>query len=215
MMNLFGNGLTDPNAPKGLNPIKMQGADVLVDNAFLTQDEASTLIAQLVAETQWQQHDVVVHGNTYKQPRLVAWHGDAGSYSYSGLTLQPEPMTPLLKKLQARIEAATGADFNSVLINRYVAGHAHGIGHHSDNEKELGTDPTIAMLTLGEGRALEFQPLPWRVRELPEASNTNVPTPPGSLLVMRGKTQRNWKHGVTKRKGQTDRVTLTFRKIYN
>jgi hypothetical protein len=44
---------------------------------------------------------VVVYGKRYLQPRLTAWHGEAG-YTYSGLRLEPLPMTPLLEQLRER-----------------------------------------------------------------------------------------------------------------
>lgn len=128
---------------------------------------------------------MVVQSNTYKQPILVAWYG-TGAYTYSGLSLTPKPMTSLLVRPQVRVEVATGRSFNSVLLNRHVARHNHGIGHHADNEKELDRDPLIAMLTFGEGRFLEFKPRSWLAKRHPSAATTRIETPEGSLLVMRG-----------------------------
>lgn len=138
-----------------------------------------------------------------------AWYG-TGADTYSGLRLVPKPMTRLLGQ---KIEAATGRSSNSVLLNRYAAGHQHGIGHHADNEKELGRDPVIAMLTLGEGRFLELKPRSWLAERHPAAATTRIDTPEGSLLVMRGQTQRNWTHGLPKALREPDRITLTFRQI--
>lgn len=185
----------------------MKGATVAIHNAFLSREEADATLCLLLSETRWEQRRVTVHGKTWPQPRLVAWHGSA-DYSYSGLQLAPTPMTPALETLRSRIEDTLCHPFNSVLLNRYVAGQNHGIGFHSDNEPELGTQPTIAMLTLGDPRALEFQPKSWTVDQA-----RRIPTPHGSLLVMSGDTQRNWTHGVHKQRGPADRVTLTFRNI--
>lgn len=201
--DLAGAGLTDRCLP---------GAIVELQSDFIRAEAREKIRNTLIDTIAWEQRDVVVQGRAYKQPRLVAWYG-TGAYSYSGLSLVPKPMTPLLTRLQERVEAATGRRFNSVLLNRYVAGHNHGIGHHADNEKELGRDPVIAMLTFGEGRFLEFKPRSWLAERHPSVATIRIETPEGSLLVMRGQTQRNWTHGVPKALWQRDRITLTFRQI--
>lgn len=220
-MGAFGNSLRGNAGHQSNNSLLgkgtladlgLPGATIEAQSDFIAADACDQILERLTQTIEWEQRDVVVHGNTYKQPRLVAWYG-TGAYTYSGMRLEPKPLTSLLRKLQDRVETATGRSFNSVLLNRYVAGQLHGIGHHSDNEPELGRDPTIAMLTFGEGRELEFKPKKWLLEKHPELGTTAVPTPPGSLLVMRGATQRNWLHGVTKRRGQRDRITLTFRTI--
>lgn len=187
--------------------IKLKGADLTLVSDFISPANADLYFKHLQSETPWEQRDVVVQGRTYPQPRLVAWYG-TGSYTYSGLKLDPLPLSPLLEELKQVVEAETGANFNSVLLNRYVAGRNHGIGFHSDSEPELGRQPLIAMLTFGEERALEFEPKPW-IKD----DKRKVPTPHGSLLVMAGDCQKNWKHGLPKKVGIRDRITLTFRTI--
>ena len=91
-------------------------------------------------------------GKQYSQPRLVAWYGDPDcSYTYSGITLAPLPWTGLLLDIKNRIECITATTFNSVLLN-YYRDHRDSMGLHSDDEPELGTQPEIASLSLGEER---------------------------------------------------------------
>ena len=188
--------------------INVPGAELVYDAEFLTREESDQLLAELVRDVPWEQRDVVVHGKTWPQPRLTAWYGPA-AYTYSGLTLDPHPLTPAMQKLQERIEAITDTRYNSLLLNRYVAGKNHGIGAHADNEKELGRDPIIAMVSLGEERALRFEPARWNTQGQP----FSVPCAHGSLTIMGKGTQRNWRHGVPKAVGRRDRVTLTLRSI--
>lgn len=195
-----------------LNDIGLPGAKIELQRGFVNAEASSKILRRLNETIEWEQRDVVVGGKTYAQPRLVAWHG-TGSYTYSGMKLEPKPMTRLLASLQEKVEEATGQKFNSVLLNRYVAGQYHGIGHHSDNERELGPNPVIAMLTFGEGRFLEFKPKNWLIAKHPSAIPTRVETPAGSLLVMGGLTQKNWMHGIPKMRWQEDRISLTFRTI--
>ena len=190
-----------------MNTIEITRGQLSIEQGWLAQDTADRLLALLLATVPWEQRNVVVHGKTFPQPRLTAWFG-TGAYSYSGTSFAPLPMTEELAWLQRKLEAQLGTTFNSVLLNRYVAGSFHGIGMHSDDEKELGRNPTIAMLTMGEERALHFEPKKW-IDDTPR----QVPTPHGSLLVMAGEIQKNWKHGLPKSKFTRDRVTLTFRNI--
>ncbi len=102
-----------------------------------------------------------------------------------------------------------GSSFNSVLLNYYRDGR-DSMGLHADDEPELGPEPVIASLSLGATRNLYF-----RHRRCKELATVNVPLPSRSLLVMRGETQRNWKHGIRKvARPCGPRVNLTFRHIF-
>ncbi len=123
------------------------GGTVLVDEGFLEPAAAEHLFAQLLAQTPWQQE--VGRGRPF--PRLTAWYADEGLvYRYSGVTHRGTGWTPTLLSLKQRIEAEAGADFNSMLLNLYRDGK-DSIGFHADDEPELGVNPVIASLSLGEG----------------------------------------------------------------
>jgi alkylated DNA repair dioxygenase AlkB len=155
------------------------------------------------------QEDITVFGKTHPQPRLVAWHGDPGaSYTYSGIHHEPVPWTPLLQGLREKVEDISQHHFNSVLLNYYRDGR-DSMGLHADDEPELGRDPVIASLSLGEQRSLYF-----RHRSRRDLDNLNLSLPDGSLLIMSGATQENWKHGMRKLSRHCGpRVNLTFRLI--
>ena len=190
--------------------IPLPNADVRLDADFLPRDQADALLARLVATLPWEQRDVVVQGRTFPQPRLTSWHGDAGAYTYSGLTLEAKPWTPELDLIRDRIEAATGIRFNSVLANLYRAGRRDSIGMHSDSERELGRQPTIASVSLGRERDFVLAPKKGR-----PGARTALRLPHGSLLVMAGRTQDDWLHGVDKEAAPSPaaRLNLTFRTI--
>ncbi|MFK7974885.1 MAG: alpha-ketoglutarate-dependent dioxygenase AlkB [Halioglobus sp.] len=173
-------------------------------------DSAEALFTALHEQTQWQEEDIVVYGRRYKQPRLLAWHGDPGTtYVYSGVRHEPKPWTSLLLELRRTIEALVGHSFNSVLLNLY-RDNQDSMGMHADDEPELGPEPVIASLSLGETRTFRLKHK--RDRSIPLAK---IPMPSGSLLVMSGATQQNWKHGIAKERATCGpRINLTFRKIY-
>jgi alkylated DNA repair dioxygenase AlkB len=189
--------------------IDMADADVRLFRSIPLPAPPDRLLADLIGETPWRAERIVLFGKQHLQPRLTAWYGDPDSgYRYSGLDLAPQPWTPLLSMLKRSVETVADATFNSVLLNRY-RDHRDGMGMHSDDEPELGVEPVIASLSLGETRTLVF-----RHRSSASLARVRIPLPSGSLLVMRGRTQANWKHGIDKQTricGQ--RVNLTFRRI--
>lgn len=198
-----------PSGPPRLQRVELAGAEVILRHPLLAPEAAAAALQALIAQTPWRCDDIVLFGRRLPQPRLTAWYGDPGCrYRYSGLALQPLPWTPLLQQLRSLVEAACSATFNSVLLNYYRDQH-DSMGLHSDDEPELGPRPLIASLSLGEPRILSFAPR--RDRGL---AGVKLPLPSGSLLVMRGDTQTNWKHGIGKSKRPLGpRVNLTFRRM--
>ena len=111
---------------------------------------------------------------------------------------------PTLADIRRRVEEASGTPFNSVLLNRYRSG-ADSMGWHADREPELGKEPVIASVSLGAARRFDLQHNKLRVVQSYQLKG-------GSLLVMRGRTQAEWRHRVPKEpKVQGERVNLTFR----
>jgi alkylated DNA repair dioxygenase AlkB len=197
-MDLFSDAAT-------LLPLPLEDADL----AWLPQLpfplSNAEVLARLVDETAWRADTIVVYGKRHLQPRLSAWYGEA-SYTYSGLTLPPLPMTPLLEQLRRSVEAVTGHRYNSVLLNYYRNGQ-DSMGLHSDDEPELGPQPAIASLSFGATRRFVFRHKSKALRHAIDLSD-------GSVLLMRGSTQHHWLHGINKTAKPTGaRLNLTFRFI--
>ena len=193
-----------------LERIPMPDAEVLyLDRLTLPQQDAQ-LLQRLIAEIEWRSEPVVMWGRKLPQPRLTAWYGDAGaSYAYSGIRLDPLPWTPLLLDIKACVERTVGSTFNSVLLN-YYRDHRDSIGFHSDNEPELGERPVIASLNLGAERVFILKHKTSRHLE-----PVRLRPASGSLLLMRGDTQRCWRHGIPKESRPCGpRINLTFRTIF-
>ena len=188
-------------------PIPLPGADLALFTSIGL--DTRTVLSALIEETPWQQEDITVFGKTHPQPRLLAWYGDPGTaYTYSGIRHEPLPWTTQLQQLKAAVEDYCEHPFNSVLLNYYRDGR-DSMGMHADDEPELGPAPGIASLSLGEQRKLKFRHK--RDRSL---RGIDLPLPSGSLLIMAGDTQRNWKHGISKvQRPCGPRVNLTFRQI--
>ncbi|WP_374598326.1 alpha-ketoglutarate-dependent dioxygenase AlkB [Sphingosinicella sp.] len=197
--------------PKKLERIPLQNAEVYYQPDFDLGFPPDLLLRRLIDETPWRQENINVWGRTHQQPRLVAWYGDAGkSYSYSGIKLDPLPWTEILLNIRDKIERATDLNFNSVLLNFYRDNN-DSMGLHSDDEKELGSKPSIASVSLGASRPLTFKSkIDFRKKPV------KIILRSGSLLLMKGDTQHNYKHGIAKeRQALGPRVNLTFRTIFS
>lgn len=152
------------------------------------------------------QYSVYINGSPIKQPRLTCWHGEAG-YTYSGLTVQPNPWTPELTYLRDKLRSELGVDFNSVLANYYEDG-SNSIGWHGDREEELGpteNNKIIASVSLGGLRQFGL-----RNRKLNKSHIVDLQD--GSLVIMAGETQKHCQHCIFKTKDKVKpRLNLTFR----
>ncbi|KAK3433611.1 hypothetical protein EUGRSUZ_L00150 [Eucalyptus grandis] len=124
--------------------------------------------------------------------------------------------------------ALPGSKFNSLLLNRYKGGNDY-VGWHSDDEKLYGSTPEIASVSFGcerefflkkkpsknsQARRPDDEPVRKRSKMGGDADQHTFVLKHGSLLVMRGYTQRDWIHSVPKRaKAEGLRINLTFRRI--
>lgn len=169
---------------------------------------ADELFQQLLTGLAWQEESIFIFGRWVKVPRLMCWYGDKEAfYQYSHVVHQPLPWTALLRNIQRDIEQASGYTFNSVLGNLYRNGH-DSMGCHADDEKELGRNPAIASLSLGDSRLLKFKHQ-YSNRRL------DVLLEHGDLLLMAGTLQHHWQHQLPKtRLHKTERINLTFRTIF-
>ena len=192
-----------------MEKLGLEDGEVFYQPEFLTAGEADQYHDTLLRETDWQQDSLVFGGKTVPIPRLQAWHGEENShYGYSGLALTPLPWTPLLSELKSRVEKAADSCFNSVLLNYYRDGN-DSVSWHSDDEKELGSEPVIASLSLGTTRRFELRHRHKKGRKF------TCELAHGSLLIMGPGIQQHWHHQVPKQPGlSSGRINLTFRYVH-
>jgi len=182
-------------------------ADVWYVPAFFPLKEADRLLDSLQQKINWKQEQIKIFGKEQPMPRLTAWYGDK-IYTYSGLQNKPQPWIPVLQEIRQQIIVATGKEYNSVLLNYYRSGQ-DSMGWHADDERELGTEPSIASVSFGATRRFGF-----KHRYNKELKNKYITLQHGSLLLMQGQTQHCWKHSLPKTSAITGiRINLTFRNI--
>jgi len=195
--------------------LPLQDADVEYFPSAIDRDLATEWFDALMQEgaVAWRQDRIRMYGRDVPIPRLNAWYGDPGlNYSYSGIPMSPEPWSELLVAIRDKAEQVADHQFTSALINLY-RDHTDSVAWHADDEPELGPEPVIASLSLGSAREFHMRHRNYRSNGV---AVYKMLLQPGSLLVMKGATQRNWLHQVPKR-GATavtgPRINITFRKI--
>lgn len=190
-----------------LETIELPDATLLWCSNFIEASKANQLMLQLTKELPWQQDDITVFGKTYPQPRLTCLFGHQGKpYMYSNIVMQPHPWTPLMTWLKEQVETVSKTTFNTVLCNLYRDGQDSN-GWHADDEKSLGQNPIIASLSFGADRTFAIKHNEHKISKKIILNN-------GSLLVMKGAMQHNWKHAIPKTKQKIgSRINLTFRTL--
>lgn len=196
-MNLFGN---DP----GTNLLPCDGT-VNYFGPIFGLSETQGYYEAFLNDIPWKHDEAVIFGKHIITARKVAWYGDSNfSYTYSGTTKQALAWTAELATLKEKVEKLCGAVFNSCLLNLYHNGD-EGMSWHSDDEKSLARNATIASVSLGAEREFRF-----KHKRLAEKFSVMLEN--GSLLVMKDSTQSHWLHCIPKsKKVRTPRINLTFR----
>lgn len=202
MIDLFSN-----DESVGSNLLPYDGEVLYYPNVFTAEKSAALMLAVL-SQQNMKQDEVIVFGKKHVMTRLNALVGDNKlEYGYSNVKRIAEPWGLALTEIKKAIENLVNANFNSCLINHYPSGE-DGMGWHADNEKELGVNPVIASVSFGAERKFSF-------KHNEQNSKVDVFLQSGSLLLMKGTTQHNWKHTLPKsKKVKSPRMNLTFRNIY-
>ena len=196
-----------------METISIPGAEIYYEKNFLPADEATKLFEILKEKCAWERRKTSFKSAV---PRDEAYYGDPGTnYTYSRREYRPLGWIPELISLKTRVEAATPdsayanlrlsrVSYNAVLCNLYRNGN-DSVGLHADAEPEMG--PVIASVSLGAERL-------FRLKRQNGSRAFAERLPHGSLLIMAGQTQKNFKHEVPKEPVVVQaRINLTFRRI--
>ncbi|AQL03151.1 DNA oxidative demethylase ALKBH2 [Zea mays] len=208
------------------------GSEVVYIPRFVAREKAWEWFDYLDNAIPWTRPEIRVFGRSAIQPRDVCYVADEGltDLRYSG----HQPLAhswdefPVLKDvLKVVHEALPGSYFNSLLLNRYKTGSDY-VSWHADDEPLYGPTPEIASVTFGCERDFLLRKKPTKSQATSGSGEAgrkrlkvDAPQKPhhfllkhGSLLVMRGYTQRDWQHSVPKRaKVSSPRINLTFRHV--
>ena len=175
---------------------------------FLVENEIEQLFHILEDGVHWKHDEIMLFGKKITTKRKVAFVGDDKiSYKYSNSTKQSEPWSEELIKIKLKIEAFCKTTFNACLLNYYENG-SQAMSWHSDNEKEIVANSSIASLSIGAARKFSF-------KHKATKETISIQLGNGSLLEMKGTIQSHWWHALPKsKKITTSRINLTFRQMH-
>jgi alkylated DNA repair dioxygenase AlkB len=176
--------------------------------SIYSEAESVDYFNRLASFTSLKQGLIHMFGKQLKTPRFESFHCiHPIPYRYSGQELTASPFIEPLFEIMNRVEELTGQTYNSVLINLYRNGMDSN-GWHADNEKELGKNPVIASVSFGAERTFKLKSIAGDKAHSIKLGN-------GSLLLMGGNTQHEYKHCIPKEpKVLEPRINLTFRTIF-
>ena len=186
---------------------KIAETNIFLYRRFYSSQETLEVMKELREEIEWKEVKIKVFGKEYLSPRLSAWYGEK-SYKYSGYKWDQKPWPQSIIRIKKNIEKLTLLKFNGVLANLYRSGQ-DSMGWHSDDEKELGSDPIIASIVFGSTRRFLLRDKNIKNRK------KEIKFEDGDLMLMGNGVQKNCKHSIPKTaKNVGERVNLTFRLIY-
>lgn len=175
---------------------------------IVNDEEIKGLYDALLNSIHWENERVIMFGKEIVTKRKVAFFSDPSiSYRYASKTKIGLPWTSTLLIIKNIVESITKESYNACLLNLYHNGE-ESMGWHSDNEKEIIANSSIASLSLGANRKFSF-------KHKVSKETVSIELEDGSLLEMKGSVQAHWWHALLKSKKVTAaRINLTFRQMH-
>ena len=190
--------------------IELDGAGSFIKYfpGYLDANKADKILKILLNDIEWDDTSRHTYGKITKFNRKSAFYSFPGlKYPFSGRTFEGKSMTSAMHEIINDLKNNHNYDFNSILFNYYKDGR-DTISWHTDNEKELGQDPVVGTLSLGQERPFYLR------HHIDHSIKHDFLLGHGSIMVMEGKTQNFWEHSVPQRaKLNQPRLSLTLRKI--
>jgi alkylated DNA repair dioxygenase AlkB len=126
---------------------------------ILTEEQNSYYWEELLHKMEWANEKVVMFGKEITTKRKVAFYADESiEYTYSNKTKKGLPWTPSLLSIRELVSKYTHQSYNACLLNLYHDGE-EGMGWHSDDEREIVPNSSIASLSIGAERKFSFKKL--------------------------------------------------------
>ncbi len=185
-----------------------QDGIALYYDKIIADDQVKQLYDALFYNILWENERVIMFGKEIITKRKVALYSDPSiAYRYASKTKTGLPWTSTLLTIKNVVESITKESYNACLLNLYHNGE-ESMGWHSDNEKEIITNSSIASLSLGANRKFSF-------KHKLSKETVSIELANGSLLEMKGGVQAHWWHALPKSKKVTAaRINLTFRQMH-
>lgn len=153
---------------------------------------ADLLLGELVDSVDWRCNTRWMYDRMVDDPRLSRWYGRGQEPAHSAFAAIRESVTDRY-----------GVELGGFGLNYYRDGR-DSVAFHRDRELRHIDDTLIAIVTLGAAR-------PFLVRPLGGGRSRDLRPGSGDLLVMGGRCQAAFEHGVPKVARAGPRVSVTLR----
>lgn len=150
------------------------------------------LFRELLVGAPWEQRDRVMFARRFVEPRLTA--------EYPDISEAPEP---LLRTVADALSEHYGVDYRTLWINLY-RDNRDSTGWHGDLIRKVQQTSTVPVLSLGATRR-------FLIRPVEGGKSVSLTVAAGDLVVMGGRSQRDWRHSVPKQTTPAGaRVSVNF-----
>lgn len=155
-------------------------------------DGADTLFDELVDVVAWRQGRRRMYDRMVDDPRLSRWY-----------RRDQDPPHPVLDEMRAALQAKYRVALSGPGLNYYRDGR-DSVAPHRDRELRRLERTLVAIVTLGA-------PRPFLLRPRGGGPSLDVRPAGGDLLVMGGRCQMDWEHGVPKVAAAGPRISISWR----
>lgn len=176
---------------------------------FLYKEEADYLYKRLYEDIPWSQVKYYKPERGYViTPRETWCAGIHNRLDLKNFYLDYNEIPEWLLPLKTLVEEECNQKFNFLLFAKY-RDENDSITFHSDDERFLGNNPTIASITVGDER-------PFLLKNKTTKQITEFNLSHGDLFIMKNNCQSDYFHSVPKQKYKLNtRISITFRNGIN
>ena len=177
----------------------------LTKGIFTNKDLLEKCISDIQSQLE-ENPEIIIFGKTCRQQRNVGFFSDKSiGYKYSNKMMVSKPLSKAMSELLDTVNNDMGADFNGILINKYMDGNDY-ISAHSDDETGLDS---VGVVSISYGAERIFR---IRDKETKEVMFNEITTH-CSILHMGGDFQKLYTHEIPiQKKIKEQRISFTFRK---
>ena len=151
--------------------------------------------------------EFILFGKVCRQQRFVGFFSNiSDGYKYSRKSMESNPLSKSMTELLSIVNKMMGAQFNGILVNKYMDGNDY-ISAHSDDEGSLDQKAGVVFISYGTERI-------FRIRNKDDKKIVfNESTTHCSIMHMGGEFQKLYTHEIPiQKKIKTARISFTFRK---
>ncbi|MGD0702034.1 MAG: alpha-ketoglutarate-dependent dioxygenase AlkB [Trebonia sp.] len=151
-----------------------------------------SLFDELMATAPWEQRYRYIYARRVTEPRLTA--------EYKDIAAAPQQ---LLRSVSATLAQHYGAGYRYLWLNLYRT-HRDSTAWHGDPIGKIQETSTVPVLSLGATRR-------FLIRPAEGGKSVSLAVASGDLIVMGGRSQRDWRHSVPKQATPAGpRISINF-----